>query len=236
MVQGEITCECGRNNTGEMGRRLCKRSKKQKYNLKEQQFDKSKSVLHACEEGHKSDWTRASILRFEPNATYSRYKWLRCYVLAILLVTPVWRFLLFGSLWLGKNSNAIELRSFVLLTLWWFCVFDFTSTNLVCWLFYILLFLFLLNLIYILLSGILTCRLIFNFLYLSSLMKNFLVFACLEFLFLDEMHVFCSSSPNYVEVRVLKLYCFEHFCDNGKLLVHAGDITQIQHMLVKSLI
>jgi hypothetical protein len=55
MVQGEITCECGRNYTGEMGRRLGKRSKKQKYNLKEQHFDKSKSVLHVCEEGHESD-------------------------------------------------------------------------------------------------------------------------------------------------------------------------------------
>jgi len=98
MVQGEITCKCGRNYTDEMGRRLGKRSKKQKYTLKEQHFDKSKSVLHAREDGHKSDWTRASILRPEPSATYSKYKWLTCYAPAILLVAPVWRYLLFGSL------------------------------------------------------------------------------------------------------------------------------------------
>jgi hypothetical protein len=38
-----------------------------------------------------------------------------------------------------------------------FCVFDFTSTNLVCWLFYISLFLFSLYLIYILLFVVLNC-------------------------------------------------------------------------------
>jgi hypothetical protein len=69
MVQGEITCECGGNYIGEMGRRLGKRSKKQKYNLKEQHFDKSKFVLHACEGGHKSGWTWASIVRSELSAT-----------------------------------------------------------------------------------------------------------------------------------------------------------------------
>jgi len=98
MVQDEITCEYERNYVGEMGRRLGKRSKKQKYNLKERHFDKSKSALHACEEGQKSGWTRASILRSQPIATYSKYKWLTCYFPAILLLTPVWRYPLFGSL------------------------------------------------------------------------------------------------------------------------------------------
>jgi hypothetical protein len=98
MAQGEIACESGRNYIGEMGRRLGIRSKKQKYNLKEQHSDKSKSVLHSCEGGHNSDWTQASILLYEPNATYSKYKWLTCCVVATLLITPVWRSLLFGSL------------------------------------------------------------------------------------------------------------------------------------------
>jgi hypothetical protein len=31
------------------------KGQRKKYNLKEQHFDKSKSVLHACEEGPKSD-------------------------------------------------------------------------------------------------------------------------------------------------------------------------------------
>jgi hypothetical protein len=35
--------------------------------------------------------------------TYSKYKWLTHYVPAILLVTPVRRYLLFGSIWQGRN-------------------------------------------------------------------------------------------------------------------------------------
>jgi hypothetical protein len=127
LAQGEITCECGRNYIGEIGRRLGKRSKKKKYNLKEQHFDESKSVLHACEEGHKSDWTRTSNVRFQPSATYSKYKWLTCYVPAILLVTPVWRYLLFGLVPFGRERTQMRLNSrllfflcYVFLCVWFY--------------------------------------------------------------------------------------------------------------------
>jgi hypothetical protein len=66
----------------------------------------------------------------------------------------------------------------------------------------------LLNLFYILLSGILTFRPILNFYILSLLLKSFLGFAYLEFMFLDVL-VFCFSRVNYVDVCVTYLVsCF----------------------------
>jgi hypothetical protein len=42
--------------------------------LNEEHFGKSKLALLAYEEGNMFDWTQASFLQCEPNATYMKYK------------------------------------------------------------------------------------------------------------------------------------------------------------------
>jgi hypothetical protein len=42
--------------------------------LNEGRFGKSKLALLAYEEGNMFDWTQASFLQCEPNATYRKYK------------------------------------------------------------------------------------------------------------------------------------------------------------------
>jgi hypothetical protein len=149
MVHGEITCECGRNYIGEMGRRLGKRSKNQNIIWKNSTLT-SQNVYYTPAKKDTSLIGHGLVFHgLSPTLLTAKYKWLTCYVPAILLVTPVWRYLLFGSLWLGKNSNATELRSFVLLLLCVLVCLILQTMNLACWLFYILLSLFLLNLIYI---------------------------------------------------------------------------------------
>jgi hypothetical protein len=82
-----------------------------------------------------------------------------------------------------------------------------TSTSRVCWLFLYLTISFLLNLVYILLSGILTCRLVLKFYVLSLLFKKNLGFVYLEFIFLDVL-VFCFSRVNYVDMCLTFLIVF----------------------------
>jgi hypothetical protein len=50
------------------------RLKERNYNLNEGRFGKSKLALLAYEDGNMFDWTHASFLQCEPNATYRKYK------------------------------------------------------------------------------------------------------------------------------------------------------------------
>jgi hypothetical protein len=119
-----------------------------------------------------------------------------------LEISPVWFPLIRKEL--KCDLTQVFCSSYVMC----FCVFDFTSTNSVCWLFYILLFLFLLNLSYILLSVILTCGHILNFLYIYIYLRSwkfFCVFACLEFI----VKIICTPTQLFLVHKVIiQATCF----------------------------
>jgi hypothetical protein len=48
--------------------------KEYKYNLTQDQLEKSKLVHHAYREGHKICWKETKVLQIEPNTIYRKYK------------------------------------------------------------------------------------------------------------------------------------------------------------------
>jgi hypothetical protein len=77
--QQTAQCICGRSYTGETGRPLAVRLRKQTHNLKDDLLETSKLVQHAYEQGHRVVWMKPRFWRLKATAhienTMNRHRW-----------------------------------------------------------------------------------------------------------------------------------------------------------------